>query len=108
MKRKQAYMPLINKEEGFVSPNRRTYLQLRSNGLKTERVGTRPYKRDEPKVMNGRTKAERKEIAKFCGSKGTNLKKKHLNRMREASDDLYLKQLSGKLLDNYEQGLNND
>lgn len=81
MRKTQEYLPLI-KDGEFVSPNRRTYYQLLANGLKTERVGAPPAKRDEPKVMNGRTKKERKAIAKEFGSTGTNIKKKHYNRQR--------------------------
>lgn len=90
MSKRQDYLPLINKDHDFVSPNRRTYYQLLKGGLKTERVGSPPVKREEPKVMNGRTKAERKALAKQHGSTGSNLKKKHLNRKRKHEEYIML------------------
>lgn len=82
MSKKQTFTPIINKEGDFLSPNRRTYREFMAKGLKTERLNKVPYKRDEPKVMNGRTKQERKDLAKKHGSTGTNLKKKHIHRER--------------------------
>lgn len=82
MKPKQKYNPLINENSDFISPNRRTYRQLLSKGLKSDRVGCQPVKREEPKVMNGRTKAERKELAKKYGSQSGELKKKHIARSK--------------------------
>lgn len=111
MKPKQKYSPFINENSDFVSPNRRTYRQLLSKGLKTDRVGCKPVKREEPKVMNGRTKAERKELARKYGSTGTNLKKKHIARSRQAivygKVNLTASEIN-EAFDNFVKGNNNE
>lgn len=85
MKPKQKYNPLINPETSdFVSPNRRTYRQLKRSGLETERVGAAPASNPDKKIGGNKlTREMREAIARDNGSTTGKLKGKHIWRQKE-------------------------